>query len=76
MGATRAGHTATVLADGRILIAGGDAAGSAEIYDPASNSFAFASGTMNAARSAHSAAVLKDGRVLLVGGKDAANNEL
>ncbi|MDQ3255781.1 MAG: kelch repeat-containing protein, partial [Acidobacteriota bacterium] len=56
MSAARTGHTATVLADGRILIAGGDA-GSAEIYDPASNTFTFASGTMNAARSYHSSAL-------------------
>ena len=37
---TRAGHTATLLDDGRVLIAGGHGDPSAEIYNPATNSFA------------------------------------
>jgi hypothetical protein len=43
----RAGHTATLLPNGQVLIAGGegyfDKLESAEIYDPASNSFALVS---------------------------------
>jgi hypothetical protein len=56
-------------------VAGGDAAGSAEILDVAAGTSA-AAGTMNSARSGHSAALLQDGRVLLVGGKDAGGNDL
>ena len=39
MGAARAGHTATRLHDGTVLIAGGDAAGTAEIFKPTTESF-------------------------------------
>src|SRR5262245_23107500 len=71
----RRGHSATLLQDGRVLIAGGcdplfcrDASYSAEIYDPASETFT-ATGAMTFPRTAfHSAVLLLDGRVLLVGG--------
>ena len=39
----RSGHTATILADGKILVAGGDAVGSAEIYNPMTQSFSLVS---------------------------------
>jgi hypothetical protein len=40
MAVPRAYHTATLLADGRVLISGGDATGTtAEIYDPATGRF-------------------------------------
>ncbi len=65
----RAGHSATALADGRILIAGGSADGSAEIFDPASQTFSLVAGGLNVARSLHSAVTLKNGKVLLAGGK-------
>ena len=69
----RRGHTATRLADGRVLIAGG-ANGSAtlnqtELYDPASGTFS-AAANMNTARADHSATLLADGRVLIAGGHD------
>src|SRR6059058_5706790 len=35
MNSPRSGHTAIALADGRVFISGGNAAGTAEIYDPA-----------------------------------------
>jgi len=66
----RAGHTATLLADGTVLAAGGlsrNAAGSAEIYHPASRTWSDA-GTMSSPRELHVATLLKDGRVLIVGG--------
>ena len=65
----RAGHSATALADGRILIAGGSADGSAEIFDPASQTFSLVAGGLNVARSLHTAVTLKNGKVLLAGGK-------
>ena len=66
-------HAATLLADGRVLVTGGFAAGgdsttaSAEIYDPLTGRFT-AAGAMQAGRSVHSAILLTDGRVLVVGG--------
>jgi len=65
--AKRSAHTATLLADGRVLLAGGDAEGSAEIYDPASGESTPA-GNLSTARSGHTATLLSDGRVLIAGG--------
>jgi hypothetical protein len=75
----RMNHTATRLADGRVLIAGGlvnsdlvfpidvTRGAAAEIYDPASGTFT-ALPAMHNARSSHTATLLNDGRVLIVGG--------
>src|SRR5436190_23571104 len=74
MALPRKGHTATVLADGRVLIVGGqDGSGvlsAAEIYDPVTQSFQLA-GSLAAARYGHTATLLADGRVLIAGGADA-----
>src|SRR5215475_9827230 len=69
----RAGHTATLLANGNILIAGGSATlpgfpASTELYNPASGTFTPA-GNMTISRSLHTATLLSDGKVLLAGGQ-------
>jgi hypothetical protein len=73
MGAQRAMHTATRLADGTVLIAGGrSTAGeldSAELYVPATDSFRPVA-PMNQRRSSATATLLPDGRVLVAGGGD------
>ena len=68
----RASHTATLLADGRVLVAGGfDTYGnplaSSEIYNPATGAWT-ATGDLNSARALHTATLLPDGRVLVAGG--------
>jgi Galactose oxidase, central domain len=68
-------HTATLLKNGRVLIAGGDGnclnyTGSAELYDPKVGAFV-AANDMVADRQQHTATLLNDGRVLLAGGLSA-----
>ena len=62
----RAGHTATPLSSGKILVAGGMSGDSAELYNPQTGAFEFA-GSMNTFRGSHVAIRLLDGNVLLVG---------
>jgi hypothetical protein len=69
MQCAHAGHTATVLQDGRVLIAGRDGATRcAEIYDPALKTFTRTSGDMQILVSDHAAVLLQSGQVLIVGG--------
>ncbi|WP_165956411.1 Kelch repeat-containing protein [Kribbella antibiotica] len=72
----RLGHTATLLADGRVLVAGGGRVrgtdsgrtlATAELYDPATGLWT-ATETMTDARVDSQSVLLPDGRVLLVGG--------
>jgi antitoxin component of MazEF toxin-antitoxin module len=80
MTAPRSGHTATLLPDGKVFIAGGrtnattgtDAdyfatLASAEIYDPGTGAFS-ATGEMSTARWGSNATLLNNGRVLFAGG--------
>jgi Galactose oxidase, central domain len=71
MSAPRWGHTATLLGNGKVLVAGGspgvNGLASAEIYDPTAGTFT-ATGSMTVAREFHTATLLSDGKVLIVGG--------
>ena len=67
------GHTATMLADGRVLIVGGwrqliEPTAAADLFNPATNTFTPA-GSMSIPRFGHEAALLADGRVIVVGGQ-------
>jgi hypothetical protein len=69
---TRLGQTATLLNDGRVLMAGGGRGGliaSAELYDPKTGTFS-ETGSLITPRHKHTAGLLPDGRVLIAGGSD------
>src|SRR5208337_1108177 len=70
----RYGHTATLLSDGTVLIAGGcgtgltpDCTNTAEIYDPVANAFTL-TGNMVQPHAWHTGTLLNDGTVLIAGG--------
>jgi hypothetical protein len=63
--------TSVLLNDGKVLIAGG--ANRAEVFDPATNSFAYASGTLGTSRLFATATRLQNGQVLITGGYDDNN---
>ena len=77
-------HTATVLSDGRVLVAGGltfcspdcaptDYHGSAELYDPSTGVFT-ATGAMTDSRYDHTGTLLPDGEILVAGGGNSNPN--
>jgi len=66
----RYGHSATLLPDGRVLIAGGDENGpiaTSELYDPSTGTFT-GTGNLLTVQVAYTATLLHDGKVLLSGG--------
>jgi hypothetical protein len=69
--------TATLLPNGKVLIAGGGndtgLSQTAELYDPASRTFSY-TGNMVAPRLLHTATLLPNGKVLLFGGTDNNTN--
>jgi acetyl-CoA carboxylase carboxyltransferase component len=73
MVAERESHIATLLTDGRVLIAGGwngsDYFASAELYDPKTGAFS-STGSMATIREGDTATLLSDGRVLIAGGRN------
>src|SRR6185437_9090476 len=73
----RSHHTATLLPNGQVLIVGGDTVStsgtetitpSAELYDPASNSWTEV-GALAVPRGDHTATMLPNGQVLITGGE-------
>jgi hypothetical protein len=73
MSEARSGHTATLLANGKVLIVGGDA--SAELFDPASRTFT-PTGSMTTSRSRPTATLLANGTVLIAGGFGSGTSQL
>jgi WD40 repeat protein len=77
----RSSHTATLLPDGRVLVAGGltwddlTPTATAELYDPGTGSFV-PTGSMETARFGQTATLLADGRVLVTGGYGSAGSYL
>jgi N-acetylneuraminic acid mutarotase len=79
MSVERSYHSATRLADGTVLVAGGEPVivpnqpyaflDSSEVYDPATDSWTPVAAAMTMKRANHTATLLPDGRVVLVGGQ-------
>jgi uncharacterized repeat protein (TIGR02543 family) len=79
MNSERYCHTATLLPNGKVLVAGNydgnTSLSSAEIYDPATGTWSI-TGSMNSARDSHTATLLANGKVLVAGGMIGDNIEL
>jgi hypothetical protein len=70
----RLGHTATLLPNGKVLVAGGYYGGvlaSAELYDPAYRTWVYTA-NMTTPRNGHKATLLPNGTVLVTGGYDSS----
>jgi hypothetical protein len=79
LGSARVQHTATTLADGKVLVAGGFAGTSrtatTEIYDPATNTWTPGT-SMNTTHASHTATRLVSGKILVAGGALAGATEI
>lgn len=78
--AARMAMTATVLANGKVLVAGGqtsahDALGSSELYNPTAGTFSL-TGKLITPRSGHTATLLQNGLVLMAGGENVSGISL
>ena len=68
MSVARSGHSATLLPDGTVLMAGGGSA-KAEIYNPATSSFTTTNGALPSDLTGHRA-VAANGTAFIIGGRD------
>lgn len=75
----RSDHTATLLANGKVLVAGGlllnrdyFVTNSAELYDPSTGNWS-TTGSLNTTRHGQTATLLPDGKVLVAGGSSTSN---
>jgi len=74
----RCWHTATLLSNGKVSVAGGELGfggrytptASSELYDPITEAWS-STGNLNTARELHTATLLPDGKILVAGGTDA-----
>ena len=66
-------HTASVLANGKVLVTGGQGSGlyrhTAELYDPRTGNWTITT-SMHHSRMQHTASILANGQVLVTGGED------
>jgi hypothetical protein len=79
MGLARFSHTATLLQDGRVLVAGGcgsflNKSKSAELFDPATGAW-LPTGPLKGPRDLHTATRLTDGSVLIAKGSDSGDTD-
>jgi N-acetylneuraminic acid mutarotase len=77
MTVARRQHTASLLPNGKVLVAGGtyDLSGRCELYDPATGTWTL-TGTMTTNRQEHTATVLTNGMVLVAGGEVTVGTDL
>jgi N-acetylneuraminic acid mutarotase len=69
LNSARHSHTATLLASGKVLVAGGLGRSSAELYDPGAGTWTV-TGNLGVVRARHTATLLGNGNVLVAGGVD------
>jgi N-acetylneuraminic acid mutarotase len=79
MSAPRRNHTATLLSNGKVLVANGyqgffNWINTAEIFDPTSSTWT-PTGSTPTRSAKHASVLLKDGRVLLIGGENSTKNQ-
>lgn len=78
MNTARNSHTATLLPNGKVLVAGGGSTNhleTAELYDPATGTWS-PTGSLSSGRDGHTATLLQGGKVLVAGGSDNSGNTI